>query len=112
MRLTLADMDQSRDAQQAQTSLDIQSTKLEKVLENTTKHFIADLLPWCFDPESPQQGLKAVLKLLDNGEEGLWSIRARFGWWREFVRLVSSAQSIERVLEYLDRRRIWAMNGG
>jgi len=27
-----------------------------------------------------------VLKLLDAGEEGYWSTRAKFGWFREFVR--------------------------
>ena len=64
-------------------------TKLEKVLIATTKHFVSDLLPWCFDTASPGQGLNAVLTLLDIGEEGLWGVRARFGWWREYVRRVS-----------------------
>jgi len=27
-----------------------------------------------------------VLKLLDAGEEGYWSTRAKYGWFREFVR--------------------------
>jgi nuclear cap-binding protein subunit 1 len=32
------------------------------------------------------EGLRAVLKLLDAGEEGWWSTRAKYGWFREFVR--------------------------
>jgi nuclear cap-binding protein subunit 1 len=79
--------ERSKEAHDAQTSLDIQSSKLEKVLLATTKHFVASLIPWTFDPLSTSQGLKAVLTLLDAGEEGWWGIRARWGWYKEFVRL-------------------------
>lgn len=34
------------------------------------------------------EGLKAVLTLLDNGEEALWNVRAKWGWYREFIRRV------------------------
>ena len=81
-------MERSKDARDTQTLLDIYVTQLEKVMLATTKHFIAVLLPWCFDGTG--QGLKGVLTLLDSGEEGWWGVRARWGWWREFVRRVSA----------------------
>jgi len=46
----------------------------------TYKHFISTLLP------EGDGGLRTVLKLLDAGEEGYWSTRAKYGWFREFVR--------------------------
>jgi nuclear cap-binding protein subunit 1 len=46
----------------------------------TSKHFIHSLLP------DGDGGLRTVLKLLDAGEEGWWSTRAKYGWFREFVR--------------------------
>ncbi|EIW70239.1 hypothetical protein TREMEDRAFT_43823 [Tremella mesenterica DSM 1558] len=81
--------ERSKELRDAQTSLDINTTTLEHVLLNTTKHFISTLLPWVFDPSSTSQGLAGVLRLLDSGEEGFWAMRARWGWWREFVRLYS-----------------------
>lgn len=62
---------------------------------DTIKLFIGDLLPWLSESEGGEtkgQGLRAVLTLLDNGEEGAWSVRARWGWYREFVRRVSLAR--------------------
>ncbi|AFR93047.2 nuclear cap-binding protein subunit 1 [Cryptococcus neoformans C23] len=80
----------SKEARDAQTSLDIQSTRLEKVLLATFKHFIFALLPWTAEREdgiaTSHEGLKGVLTLLDSDEEGLWGVRAKWGWYREFVR--------------------------
>ncbi|OCF55167.1 nuclear cap-binding protein subunit 1 [Kwoniella mangroviensis CBS 10435] len=72
----------------AQTSLDIQSTRLEKILIATIKQFVSSLLPT--NSASSNQGLKGVLTLLKSGEEGLWSVRARLGWYKEFVRMWSA----------------------
>ncbi|ORY25746.1 MIF4G like-domain-containing protein [Naematelia encephala] len=80
-------LERSKEARDAQTSLDIQISKLERVLRSATRHFVADLVPWCFDPASSAMGLKSVLTLLDSGVEGMWSVRAKFGWWKHFVRL-------------------------
>ena len=77
---TDAQPERSNEARDAQTSLDINTTRLEKVLLATSKHFISTLLP------EGDGGLHTVLKLLDAGEEGYWSTRAKFGWFREFVR--------------------------
>jgi nuclear cap-binding protein subunit 1 len=76
-----AQPERSNEARDAQTSLDIQTTRLEKILLSTSKQFISTLLS-----SGDGEGLRAVLKLLDAGEEGWWSTRARFGWFREFVR--------------------------
>ena len=84
-------LERSKETRDAQTLLDINMTKLEKILITTTKAFVADLVPWCFDAAVPGMGLKAVLTLLENGEEGWWGVRARWGWWREFVRRVSNS---------------------
>ncbi|KAK4683566.1 nuclear cap-binding protein subunit 1, partial [Tremellales sp. Uapishka_1] len=78
--------ERSSAAQEAQTSLDIQASRAEKVLLAIIKHFVKTLLPWAFE-EGSEGGLKSVLQLLDGGEEGWWSVRSQFGWWREFVRL-------------------------
>jgi nuclear cap-binding protein subunit 1 len=88
-------LEHSKEARDAQTTLDIQTTKLETALLDTIKLFIGDLLPWLSESEGGEtkgQGLRAVLTLLDNGEEGAWSMRARWGWYREFVRRVSLAR--------------------
>ncbi|WVW83418.1 hypothetical protein I302_105438 [Kwoniella bestiolae CBS 10118] len=75
----------------AQTSLDIQSTRLEKILIASIKQFVLSLSPVSSsESTSVNQGLKGVLTLLQSGEEGLWSVRARLGWYREFVRLWSA----------------------
>ncbi|WWC85240.1 uncharacterized protein L201_000102 [Kwoniella dendrophila CBS 6074] len=80
----------------AQTSLDIQASRLEKLLILTVKQFVSTLLPGSFADETSSnssggnQGLKSVLTLLESGEESLWSIRAKFGWYKEFVRLYST----------------------
>nr|XP_018264090.1 uncharacterized protein I303_03968 [Kwoniella dejecticola CBS 10117]OBR86248.1 hypothetical protein I303_03968 [Kwoniella dejecticola CBS 10117] len=77
----------------AQTSLDIQSTRLEKILMSTMKHFVNSLVPSETEAgieASTNQGLKGVLTLLQSGEQALWSVRARWGWYREFVRLYSA----------------------
>ncbi|WWD15707.1 hypothetical protein CI109_100129 [Kwoniella shandongensis] len=83
----------SKEARDAQVSLDIQATRLEKVLVTTTKGFVSSLLPWCFPTEestSANEGLKGVLALLDSGEEAMWGVRARWGWYREYIRLYQS----------------------
>ena len=36
------------------------------------------------------EGLKSVLTLLETGEQGYYAVRARWGWYREFVRLYSA----------------------
>lgn len=58
----------------------------------TFKHFIFALLPWTAEREegitTSNEGLKGVLTLLDSDEEGLWGVRAKWGWYREFVRRV------------------------
>lgn len=68
----------------AQAALDVQSGKLERVLSAVVRHFAAQLLPWAYGGAG--NGLKSVLELLDAGEVGAWPMRARWGWWREFVR--------------------------
>jgi nuclear cap-binding protein subunit 1 len=35
---------------------------------------------------SADDGLQSVLELLDAGEEGFFTVRARWGWYRDFVR--------------------------
>ena len=45
-----------------------------------------------------------MLRLLDSGEEGYWSMRARWGWWREFVRLY--ARHLGLLAEAVDKH-IW-----
>lgn len=75
--------EESNEARDARTSLDIHSTRLEKLLIATAKHFITSLLD---STTGSGPGLQAVLTLLDSGEEGWWSARSRFGWWKEFVR--------------------------
>ncbi|WVF72372.1 hypothetical protein IAT40_007187 [Kwoniella sp. CBS 6097] len=82
----------SKEFRDAQTSLDIQVTRLEKILTTTVRHFVSTLLPWTSSEAGPSagDGLKGVLTLLESGEEAMWSVRARFGWYREFVRLWSS----------------------
>jgi nuclear cap-binding protein subunit 1 len=67
-------------------------TQLEKLLLSTTKYFIASLLPWtssAADAASVDEGLKSALDLADTGEDGYWTVRARMGWYKEFVRLYS-----------------------
>ncbi|WVN89018.1 uncharacterized protein L203_104234 [Cryptococcus depauperatus CBS 7841] len=82
----------SKEARDAQTSLDINTTRLEKVLLSTFKNFVLSLLPWMASEKednttgASSEGLKAVLTLLDNGEEALWNVRAKWGWYREFIR--------------------------
>ncbi|WVQ78210.1 hypothetical protein IAT38_000293 [Cryptococcus sp. DSM 104549] len=97
----------SREAREAQAALDTQTARLEKVLVATTKHFVSSLLPWCFEDDkeagidiSATSGLKSVLTLLDSGEEALWGVRAKWGWYREYLRryqfhLVPLANSID-----------------
>lgn len=92
--------------------MDINVTKLEKVLVASTKHLVADLLPWCSDAASPGQGLEAVLILLDSGEEGWWGVRARYGWWREFCRRVSRFIGMDSAIHelFLRPRRLVLMS--
>lgn len=85
-------LDRSKEGREAQVSLDIHTTQLEKILLATTKRFISSLLPWTSSGSAESRsgeddGLRAVLSLLDSGDEGWWPIRARLGWFREFVRL-------------------------
>ncbi|ORX39663.1 MIF4G like-domain-containing protein [Kockovaella imperatae] len=80
-----AKLERSKEARDAQTSLDIQSDRLEKVLLAVMRHFVSDLLPWTSSSEGGQ-GLKGVLMLLEGGESGWWGVRSRWGWYREFVR--------------------------
>lgn len=80
-------LERSRESRDAQASLDLQTNRLEKVFASVVRRFAADLLPWVYAPSSDSLGLKAVLTLLDSGETGAWHVRARLGWWREFVRL-------------------------
>jgi nuclear cap-binding protein subunit 1 len=65
------------------------------VLLATTKHFAKSLLPWTSTDtdaavSSVDEGLKSVLTLLASGEEGYYGVRARWGWYREFIRLYST----------------------
>lgn len=83
-----ARLERSKDAREAQISLDIHASKLETIMLDTMRRFVKELLPWRFDVMD-KQGLKAVLTLLDSGTEGAWGARFRFGWYREFVRKVS-----------------------
>lgn len=71
-------------AQDAQAALDIQTSRLERVFAAVVRRFAAELLPWAYGAEG--NGLKGVLSLLDAGEVGGWPMRARWGWWREFMR--------------------------
>ncbi|ODN84817.1 hypothetical protein L202_00685 [Cryptococcus amylolentus CBS 6039] len=86
----------SKEARDAQTSLDVQTSRLEKLLNKTFKHFIVALLPWTAADQdegeagNANEGLKGVLTLLDSNEEGLWGVRAKWGWYREFVRKYQS----------------------
>lgn len=87
--------ERSRAAQDAQSSLDIHTTRLEKVLLATTKHFVKSLLPWTTTDATSatstvDEGLKSVLTLPATGEEGYYGVRARWGWYREFIRLYST----------------------
>ena len=90
-------LERSKEARDAQTSQDIQSDRLERILLATMKHFVADLLPWTQPHDDSTeagesesgQGLKGVLMLLQGGEAGWWGVRSRWGWYREFVRRVS-----------------------
>ena len=87
-----ARLERSKEARDAQISLDIQANKLEAVLLATMRSFVKELLPWRFveEGEEPEgQGIKTVLTLLDGGVEGAWGGRCRLGWYREFVRRVS-----------------------
>lgn len=91
-------VERSRDAQDAQASLDIQTTRLEKILASVARRFVSELLPWKGGADG--LGLKGVLALLESGEVSGWSMRARWGWWREFVRRYAAhleplAESVE-----------------
>lgn len=78
-------MERSKEARDIQKSLDVQEDKLKTVMCITAELFSHALVPWASGQESGE-GLRTVLQLLDAGEEGWWSMRARFGWLREFVR--------------------------
>lgn len=80
--------ERSREAQDVQASLDIQTNRLERVMGAVVRRFAAELLPWAYAEEGEDrgEGLKTVLALLDSGEVGGWPMRARWGWWRELVR--------------------------
>lgn len=78
------DNERSRESREVQASLDVQTSRLEKVFTTVVKRFATQLLPWAYEAEG--SGLKTVLALLDSGEAGAWPMRARYGWWREFVR--------------------------
>lgn len=82
--------DRSRESRNAQASLDLQTNRLEKVFIALVRRFAAELLPWAYgsheEGEEAVGGLKAVLQLLDSDEVAGWPMRARWGWWREFVR--------------------------
>ncbi|WVR04989.1 hypothetical protein IAU60_002001 [Kwoniella sp. DSM 27419] len=81
----------SKEFRDAQTSLDIQATRLEKVLTATIKQFVSSLLPWTAGSASvSSDGLKGALALLESGEEAMWGVRAKWGWYREFIRLWSA----------------------
>ena len=83
-----ARLERSKEARDAQISLDIQASKLESILLTTIRQFVKELLPWKFD-EIESQGLRLALTLLESGEEGAWGARSRLGWYREFLRRVS-----------------------
>lgn len=93
--ITEARLERSKEARDAQISLDIQASKLESLLLTTMRHFVKELLPWKFD-DTERQGLKLALTLLDSGEEGAWGARCRWGWYREFLRRVSSLAALFR----------------
>lgn len=107
-------LDRSKEARDAQTSLDIHSTQLEKILLATTKHFMISLLPWTSStPTSAElrvdEGLKSVLELAEKGEDGYWTVRARAGWFKEFVRLYF--QQLGSLAEVLERDTISSWKG-
>lgn len=122
--------ERSRAAQDAQGSLDIHTTRLEKVLLATIKHFIRSLLPWTSGAgtngengnesgagaeagdanTSADEGLKSVLDLLANGQEGYWSVRSRWGWYREFVRLY--ANHLTQLDGVVERDLLVGLKGG
>jgi len=82
------EVERSRESRDVQASLDVQTQRLEKVFVAVVKRFAAQLLPWVYGQDG--MGLKGVLALLDSGEVGAWPMRARFGWWREFMRRYAS----------------------
>lgn len=84
---------QSPETLAAQKSLAELVDQQDAVLVAVMKAFVAELLPWCFGGES--QGLSAVLTLVESGEDGQWPVRARWGWYREFVRSVSALGLLE-----------------
>lgn len=47
------------------------------------------------------EGLKSVLALIEKGEDGYWTVRARMGWYKEFVRLY--AQHLGGLAEVVER---------
>ncbi|GMK55464.1 hypothetical protein CspeluHIS016_0205200 [Cutaneotrichosporon spelunceum] len=90
--------ERSREAQEAQSQLDVQTERLERVFSATVRRFAEELLPWAYGGEGA--GLKSVLALLDAGDSGAWPMRARWGWWREFVRRY--AQHIEPLADAIE----------
>ncbi|BEI93243.1 uncharacterized protein CcaverHIS019_0508710 [Cutaneotrichosporon cavernicola] len=92
------DPDRSREAQEVQSQVDVQTDRLERVFSATVQRFAEELLPWAYGREGA--GLKSVLALLDAGDSGAWPMRARWGWWREFVR--SYAQLIEPLADSIE----------
>lgn len=47
------------------------------------------------------EGLRSVLELAEKGEDGYWTVRARMGWFKEFVRLYS--QHLGGLAEVVER---------
>jgi nuclear cap-binding protein subunit 1 len=78
------DAPRSREAQDVQAQVDVQTGRLERVFGATVRRFAEELLPFAYGRDGA--GLKAVLALVDAGDAGGWPMRARWGWWREFVR--------------------------
>jgi nuclear cap-binding protein subunit 1 len=91
------DVERSREGRDVQASLDVQTARLEKVFSVVVERFVAQLLP---ADDAHGLGLKGVLALLDSGEVAAWPVRARFGWWREFVRRY--AVHIEPLAEHIE----------
>jgi nuclear cap-binding protein subunit 1 len=95
-----AEPERSRESREVQASLDVQVQRLERVFVAVAQRFVAQLLPGTQaaapaedaeegeEAEAPEGGLglKGVLALQDAGETGAWALRARYGWYREFVR--------------------------
>ncbi|TXT14535.1 uncharacterized protein COLE_00728 [Cutaneotrichosporon oleaginosum] len=81
------DAPRSREAAEVQANLDAVTARLGDVFESVVDGFIRIFSP----SHRSQEGIYAVLAFVeegsaDEGFEGGWPMRARWGWWREFLR--------------------------